>query len=87
MIQIVLIAVCRSSSHVLMWGSGSKEIRATDGKGKAPTSVVRMWLVGLVILGISRARPAGSFAGNIKEFNAPSARRNSLPRKPHDFPR
>jgi hypothetical protein len=34
MIQIHLIAVYRGSSHALMWGTGSEETRATDGKIK-----------------------------------------------------
>jgi hypothetical protein len=44
-----------------------------DGKIKAPPPARRMWLVGLAIFDIQPIRPAGSSAGNINDFNAPSA--------------
>ena len=47
--------------------------RATDGKGKAPTSVVRMWLVGLDILDTELMAPAGSCSTKCKNFNGPRA--------------
>jgi hypothetical protein len=52
---------------------GSGEIRATDGKGKAPTSLARMWLVGLDILDTEPTAPAGSCSTKCKNFNGPRA--------------
>ena len=44
-----------------------------DGKIKAPPSAGRMWLVGLEIFGVWPTEPAGAFARNTNDFNAPSA--------------
>jgi hypothetical protein len=44
-----------------------------DGKIKAPTSVGRMLLVGLDILGIGVIGPAGARGKSLSEFNRPSA--------------
>jgi hypothetical protein len=44
-----------------------------DGKIKAPPPAGRMGLDGLEILGIWHAGPAGAFARNTNDFNAPSA--------------
>ena len=44
-----------------------------DGKIKAPPPAGRMWLVGLEIFGIQPTGPAGAFARNANDFNAPSA--------------
>jgi hypothetical protein len=53
--------------------SGSGEIRATDGKIKAPTSVWGMWLVGLRVLGIGERLLAGACIAKFNEFNTSSA--------------
>jgi hypothetical protein len=53
--------------------SGSGEIRATDGKIKAPTFVWGMWLVGLRVLGIGPGVPAGAVIVKLNEFNTSSA--------------
>jgi hypothetical protein len=57
-------------SDARQWG---REISATDGKGKAPTSVVRMWLVGLDILDTETIAPAGSRGTKCNNFNVPCA--------------
>ena len=44
-----------------------------DGKIKAPPPAGRMWLVVLEIFGVWHTGPAGAFARNINDFNAPSA--------------
>jgi hypothetical protein len=44
-----------------------------DGKIKAPPPAGRMCLVGLEIFDIQPIRPAGGFARNANDFNAPSA--------------
>ena len=44
-----------------------------DGKIKAPPPAGRMGLVGLEIFGVWHTGPAGAFARNAKNFNAPSA--------------
>jgi hypothetical protein len=44
-----------------------------DGKIKAPPPAERMSLVGLEIIGVWHAGPAGAFARNTKVFNAPTA--------------
>ena len=44
-----------------------------EGKIKAPPPAGRMWLVGLEIFDIQPIRPAGAFARNVNDFNAPSA--------------
>jgi hypothetical protein len=43
--------------------------RPTDGKGKAPPSAGRMWLVGLRYFGITSHRPAGALDRNTNYFN------------------
>lgn len=56
-----------------------------DGKIKAPPSAGRKGLVGLEILDILAMRPAGVFARNSNEFNAPTAiPRFGAPRSGHD---
>jgi len=44
-----------------------------DGKIKAPPSAGRMWLAGLEIVGIWHTQPAGAYARNANDSNAPSA--------------
>jgi hypothetical protein len=58
---------------VLMGCSGSGEIRATDGKIKAPTYVRGMWLVGLSISCIGGGVPAGAEIAKSSDFNTVSA--------------
>src|SRR5260221_6689653 len=53
--------------------SGCGEIRATDGKIKAPTFVWGMWLVGLRVLCIGTGVPAGAHIAKFNEFNTSSA--------------
>ena len=59
-------------------GSGKSATRprwipATDGKIKAPTSVLGMWLVGLRVLGIRAGVPAGAHIAKFNELNVSSA--------------
>src|SRR5258708_23045806 len=71
-----------------MSGRWGREISATDGKIKAPTSVEGMWLVGLGILAIGSMAPAGAHGTMFNGFNAPGAvGRNSEDVERHERPR
>jgi hypothetical protein len=48
-------------------------VPARDGKIKAPTTVGRMWLVGLGILGFGIIGLAGVCLKNLRDFNHPTA--------------
>jgi hypothetical protein len=73
------IAIRRWSLRILMGCGGCGEIRAADGKIKAPTFVSGMWLVGLRVLGIGAGVPAGAYYAKFNEFNASSAISHRFP--------
>src|SRR5260370_16801158 len=65
--------------------------RPHDGKGKAPPSAGRRWLVGLGYFAISSHHPAGASKRNAKHFSTLSAiailahRRTSVSRRDDDL--
>src|SRR5258708_12493837 len=52
---------------------GAEGARPHDGKGKAPPSAGRRWLVGLEYFAISSHHPAGASKRNAKHFSTLSA--------------
>src|SRR5712671_2847551 len=52
---------------------GQEGARPHDGKGKAPPSAGRRWLVGLGYFAITWHHPAGASDGNTKHFSTLSA--------------
>src|SRR5260370_33940878 len=61
------------SSHIWQRGMTAAGTRPHDGKGKAPPSVGRRWLVGLGYFAISSHHPAGASKRNAKHFSTLSA--------------
>src|SRR5260370_10213144 len=61
------------SSHIWQRGMTAAGTRPHDGKGKAPPSVGRRWLVGLGDFAISSHHPAGASKRNAKHFITLSA--------------
>src|SRR5260370_37781612 len=70
---------------------GAEGARPHDGKGKAPPSAGRRWLVGLGYFAISSHHPAGASGRNTKHFSTLSAiailahRRTSVSRRDDDL--
>jgi hypothetical protein len=73
MIEIAPRRGFRASSHVRRRVDRNSREPAADGKIKAPTTVGRMWLVELGILGVGIIGPAGVCLRNLSDFNHPTA--------------
>lgn len=69
MIEIVLRAAFSGVLRIRRRVGRSWDAPARDGKIKAPTTVWRMWLVALGILGMGAIAPAGACRKSLCDFN------------------